>query len=88
MKWNTLDELPENGSLVRVKLPGKRPFLCLYQNDSFGLGDKDFEITDWLPYQLRTFRYLRNHHYKPKSTQQAWDHSNLHSSELSLNLVH
>ena len=32
MNWKTLDELPENGSLVWVKLPGEHPLVRLYQN--------------------------------------------------------
>jgi hypothetical protein len=87
MKFNSLDELPENGSLVWVKLPGERAIIRLYQNDSFGLGDRDFEVIGWHYYQGQTFQYLKHHDYKPLSTRRAWDHSTLHSSELSLSLV-
>jgi len=88
MNWNYLDELPENGSLVWVKIPGKRPIVRLFQNDSFGLGDRDFEVTAWANYQGQLLCDLEHLDYRPRSIRQAWDHSNQHSSELSLRLVH
>ena len=87
MKWNSLDELPENGSLVWVKLPGERPLVRLYQNDSFGLGQRDYEVTEWMLYQGQTFQYLKSHAGKPLSIRRVSDHSNPGSSEWSLNLV-
>lgn len=87
MKFKSLDELPENGSLVWVKLPGERAIVRFYQNDSFGLGDRDFEVIGWLYYRGQDFQYLKHHHCKPLSTRQAWDHNTVHSSELSLSLV-
>ena len=88
MNWNYLDELPENGSLVWVKLPGERPIVRLFQNDSFGLGDRDFEVTAWANYQGQVAYDLEHRDYRPRSTQRAWDHSNQHSLEWSLRLVH
>jgi hypothetical protein len=87
VKFNSLDELPENNSLVWVKLPGKRPFVRLYQNDSFGLGDRDFEVIGWSNYRHQSFSYLKHHDYKPLSIRPASDHTCQDFSELSLNLV-
>ena len=87
MKFNCLDELPENGSLVWVKLPGEKPIVRLYQNDSFGLGDRDFEVVGWSNYLGQLSGYPESHDYKPQSIRQAWDHTFQHSSELSLSLV-
>ena len=87
MKLNSLDELPENGSLVWVKLPGEKPIVRLYQNDSFGLGDRDFEVTGWANYLGQLPSYPDSHDYKPLSTRPIWDHNIRHSSELSLSLV-
>ena len=82
MNWNNLDELPDNGSLVWVKLPGERAIVRLYNNDSFGLGDRDFEVNGWAYYQGQA---SLNH--TPKSTPRAWDRTFHDSSELTLSLV-
>ena len=87
MKFNSLDELPENGSLVWVKLPGERAIVRLYQNDSFGLGDRDFEVIGWMLYQGQTFQDPESLDYKKRSIRRVLDHSIRHSSELSLSLV-
>lgn len=82
MKFNSLDELPENGSLVWVKLPGERAIVRLYNNDSFGLGDRDFDVNGWAYY-----RGQASLNYMPESNPRAWGRTFLGSSELSLNLV-
>ena len=87
MKWNTLDELPENGSLVWVRLPRQRPIVRLYQNDSFGLGEQDFEVTGWINYLGQSDRYLKHHDCKPLSTRLILGHTCQDFSELSLSLV-
>ena len=87
MKFNSLDELPENGSLVWVKLYGLRPFKTIYENDSFGLGDRDFEVTGWSNCLEQPLADQASLDYKQRSTRRAWGHNTLHSSELSLSLV-
>ena len=87
MKFNSLDELPENGSLVWVKLPGERPIVRLYQNDSFGLGDRDFEVNGWSYYQSQRLENPKPHYYNPLSTSRAGDHINQDVSGLFLNLA-
>lgn len=87
MNWNNLDELPENGSLVWVKLPNENPIVRLFQNDSFGLGERDFEVTAWANYQGQLALDPKYLDYTPRSIRQVWDHSNQHSLELTLNLV-
>lgn len=87
MKFKSLDELPENGSLVWVKLPGERAIVRLYQNDSFGLGDRDFEVIGWANYLGQLASYPESLDYKRQSIRQVLDHSIQHSSELTLNLV-
>lgn len=87
MNWNSLDELPENGSLVWVKLPGEDPLVRLYENDSFGLGQRDYEVTAWTNYRGQSLYYLESHDYRPLSTRRVSDRSNQHSLELTLNLV-
>ena len=49
MNWTKInDELPEDGYLVFVKIGRKKvDTLCKYNNDSFGLGDLDFEVSKW-----------------------------------------
>ena len=88
MNWNYLDELPENGSLVWVKLPDENPIVRLYQNDSFGLGDRDYEVTAWANYQGQRLYDRERPDYRTQSTQRVSDHSNQHSLEWSLRLVH
>jgi hypothetical protein len=87
MYWNSLDELPENGSLVWVKLPGERPLVRLFQNDSFGLGERDFEVTAWTNYRGQLLENQESPDYTLKSTLRVWDHNIRDSSELSLSLV-
>jgi hypothetical protein len=87
MKWNSLDELPDNGSLVWVKLPNQDPIVRLFHNDSFGLGERDFQIIGWIPHQRETAHHLNIRDHKLLSTLQVWDRNNQHSSELSLSLV-
>lgn len=87
MKFKSLDELPENGSLVWVKLPGERAIVRLYQNDSFGLGDRDFEVSGWANYLGKSQNYPKSLDYKPRSIRRVLDHTFQHSSELSLSLV-
>ena len=87
MKFNSLDELPENGSLVWVKLPGEKPLVRLFQNDSFGLGERDFEVIGWANYRGRPLWHRESLDYNERSTQRASDHSNRDSSEWSLSLV-
>ena len=87
MKWNSLDELPENGSLVWVKLPGERPIIRLFQNDSFGLGERDFEVIGWANYRGQLGGNQDVPNYSSKSIPRAWDHTFQDSSELSLSLV-
>ena len=82
MNWKNLDELPENGSLVWVKLPGEKPIVRLFHNDSFGLGDRDYDVNGWAYYRGQAFLS-----YKPESTPRAWDRTFGDSSELSLSLV-
>lgn len=87
MKFNSIDELPENGSLVWVKLPGERAIVRLYQNDSFGLGDRDFEVIGWANYLGQGALYPDSHDYKQQSIRRVLDHSIRRSLELSLSLV-
>lgn len=87
MNWIPLDELPENGCLVWVKLPNQDPTVRLFENDSFGLGERDFQVIGWIPYQCPTAQRLNSRDHKLLSTLQAWDRNNQHSSELSLSLV-
>lgn len=87
MKFNSLDELPENGSLVWVKLPGEKAIVRLFQNDSFGLGDRDFEVIGWANYLGQLPSYPENLDYRRQSIRRVLDHNILHSSELSLSLV-
>ena len=87
MKFNSLDELPENGSLVWVKLPGEKAIVRIYQDDSFGLGDRDFEVIGWANYLGQLTSYPDSHDYKPLSIRRVLDHNIRHSSELSLSLV-
>lgn len=87
MKFHSLDELPENGSLVWVKLYGLRPFKTIYENDSFGLGDRDYEVIGWANYQGQLPSYPNSLDYKQRSIRQVSGHSIQHSSELSLSLV-
>lgn len=48
MKWISIDqELPHEGSLVYVKIPRKPELFCCYLNDSFGLYEQDFQVTEW-----------------------------------------
>jgi len=88
MNWKTLDELPENGSLVWVKLRNETPIVRLYQNDSFGLGDRDYEVIGWANYQGQLVYDQERHDYTPRSIRRVSDHSNQHSLEWSLRLVH
>jgi len=88
MKWNTIDELPENGSLVWVKLPGEKPIVRLFQNDSFGLGERDFEVVKWSHFRGQSLSDQECPDYKRQSIRRALDHTFRNSSEWSLNLVH
>lgn len=82
MNWKTLDELPENGSLVVVKLPHSKPIVRIYENDSFGLDEDDFRITKWSYYRGQS-----SLDHNPLSIGLTEGHSIQHSLEWSLSLV-
>ena len=49
LNWtNIINELPEEGSIVFVRIGRKKTdILCRFRNDSFGLGDDDFQVSKW-----------------------------------------
>lgn len=85
MNWINIEEdFPIDQDLVCVKLERGDVAICRYRNDSFGLGDNDFEVIQWrsmfVPDQASP-----NHILQP--TGQAWDHINGDFSGLQRNLV-
>lgn len=50
MEWKEITEdLPSEKSFVLAKVNNYPDlFLCCYKNDSFGLGDLDWEIERWI----------------------------------------
>jgi hypothetical protein len=88
MKWIKVDsDLPDDQTLVWVKLPHEEPIVRLYQNDSFGLGERDYEVTYWSEYKSPYPPNLASQHHKPLSSGRDWDHREPHFSEYSLSLV-
>jgi hypothetical protein len=84
MKWIKLDEaLPENDTLCWVNLAGEDPLLCLYANDSFGLGDDDFKILAWKEARVILNRPKEDRYCSPESTSQEPDHTYADSSRSS-----
>jgi hypothetical protein len=87
MKFHSLDELPENNTLVWVKLPGEKLIMRLYQNDSFGLGDRDFEVIGWSNCPQQPLGDQAFLDCKQRSIRRVLDHINLGSLTPSLSLV-
>lgn len=82
MNWKSiLDELPINGSLVYAKI-GSKELLCNYKDDSFGLGDYDFQITKWRYAVCAPTFGLKSPYYNPQSNAQAGGHEFEDSLEL------
>lgn len=78
MNWINIDEdLPSNGSKVCVKLSNNKSIVCTYKNDSFGLGDLDFQVLKWMPFMQLDLRRLN---YNLRSTLQVEDHINDYSA--------
>jgi len=81
MKWtNIIEALPENGSIVYARIEGKPNLLCKFKNDSFGLGDDDFNVVSWryaIPLLVPNQEY---HCYSPQSTLHIVDHRLAYSS--------
>lgn len=83
MNWvNIIEELPENGTIVYVKMRNKSELICLYSNDSFGLSDHDFKVTKWkiaFPYAKGDPKHP---YYSPRSSSHKMDHKDAYSSKL------
>lgn len=85
MKWISVkEEFPRNGDMVCVKIPKKDPFICIYKDDSFGLGDLDFKVTQW---RLMGPHDLERHCYSLQSISRVLGHTDVDSSELHLRLA-
>jgi len=85
MEWIEIEEdLPFENAMVYAELPRKKIVWCIYQNDSFGLGDNDFDVIRW---QYAMLPDLKHQNCNLRSTLQAEDHKDVYSSELRLNLV-
>lgn len=87
MNWiDILEELPDNGTIVYVMIVNKIEIMCLYNNDSFGLGDHDYNVTKWrlaFPYSKADPKHP---YYSPRSTSHTADHRGAYSSRLSPSL--
>ena len=72
MKWTEIEEdFPEEGEVVCVVGPTKDSLVCVYENDSFGLGDYDFQVTRWRHILLDDLKRLN---YNRGSTAPTWGH--------------
>jgi len=85
MNWINIEEdFPVDQDLVCVKLERGDVAICRYRNDSFGLGDSDFDVIQWrsmfVPDQA-----CQNQ--PPRPTELTWGHKDVCSSELRRNLV-
>lgn len=85
MKWIKINEdLPNDGDMVCVKIPNKKPFICIYKNDSFGLGDTDFQVSCWC---LLKPLDLTDHLYSLQSISRVLGHTNADSLGLQQRLA-
>lgn len=88
MKWHQLDEgLPSEKSLVWVYIEGKGVILRLYDNDSFGLGDDDFNVLVWQEFSCPHKPDLKNLCQNQLYTSQEQDRINVDSLILYQNLA-
>ena len=85
MTWTNIEEdFPTDQDLVCVKLERGDVAICRYRNDSFGLGDTDFEVTQWRSVAA-THQACPNS--LPQPTERAWDRKGVYSSVLQRNLA-
>lgn len=88
MNWIKIEEdLPINGSIVRVELSKKKTNLCIYKNDSFGLGDNDFKVLKWMYLIPPTQSDLKHQNRNPQSTLPVVDHTDAYSLGLRQHLA-
>lgn len=87
MNWiSIINEIPPNGAIVFARTKGKTELLCKFTNDSFGIGDMDFEVVKWRYAVPPTKEGQAFRHYTPRSTSHTEDHKDVYSLELLQNL--
>ena len=88
MNWISINQdLPANGTLCWAFIPGKGIILRLYEEDSFNLGESDFEVTHWQAFSKPQYPHLNALLQNLLSTSQADHHTGLCSSVLTKNLA-
>lgn len=81
MEWiSIVCDIPPEGAIVYAYVHRKATLLCKYVNDSFGLGDLDFDVTKWCyAFPQRVDRAPL--YYKPRSNQHIEDRRAAYFSE-------
>lgn len=88
MKWiNINKDFPAEGSIVFVRIENiDGEMLCKFKNDSFGLGDLDFNVTKWRYAIPNVSTNLKSPYYNLQSTSHTEDRKDAYSLELLENL--
>jgi len=88
MDWiNINEDLPENGTLCWVFVPRKEILLRVFQEDSFNLGDDDYQVTHWQPFSKPQYPDIHDLRQNPESISLAVGHKVVCFSGLSRNLA-
>ena len=88
MNWISLeDAFPEENGLYWVIIESKGVILRLYDNDSFGLGDDDFNVLAWQQFRSPCKPDVKGFFQNQLCTSPELDHRDVDSSILYRHLV-
>lgn len=88
MSWTLVEEdIPNENGYYWTFIVGKKPKLCRFENDSFGLGDDDFNIVAWEPCEPPSLQDLKDRLGSRLCISQASVNTDVDSSRLCQNLA-
>jgi len=88
MNWTLVEEdLPSKNGHYLVYLVKKGPILSYFENDSFGLGDDDYNVLAWQQFKPLCKPDVNCFFQNQLCTSPTPDHTDVDSSTLYRNLV-